>query len=266
MILDLLGDKIRQAFSDVAVQYDVLTSLHKEIGRELIGKIHPREDYRRILDIGMGTGWLTNRLSLSFPDAQVIGLDFANGMVDRAKKYNQDNEGFAIIQADACALPFKDDAFDVVISNLTYQWVTDLERAFRLNCSILKDEGTFCFTMFGYHTFQELFTALEHAARQYYREKDFSWSRLANQDRVAAALRQAGFRNIKIEHERIKVHFPHMMDLIRWIKGIGANLLRKDMYLGKNLFVRSNEYYNNNFKDRFGIYATLEVIWAEGTK
>ena len=31
-------DKVRQAFTDAADQYDILTSLHKEIGRELVKK------------------------------------------------------------------------------------------------------------------------------------------------------------------------------------------------------------------------------------
>lgn len=266
MVFDLLDRRIRRAFSDAALQYDVLANLHKEIGRELMGKIKPAQDCRRILDIGMGTGWLTNRLSLSFPGAQVIGLDFASGMVERAKKYSRDNEGFGIVQADAGALPFKDDVFDIIISNLTYQWVADLEQAFRLCYSVLNQEGTFCFTMFGYHTFAELFAALTYAGDQHRPGNGCAWPRLANREQITTALARGGFKNIKASDERIKAHFPDMMALVKWIKGIGANALPKDMFIGKELLGRADEYYNNHFRDRLGIYATLEVIWAEATK
>ena len=33
MIIKLIDQKIRKAFSDAAMQYDVLSGLHKEIGR-----------------------------------------------------------------------------------------------------------------------------------------------------------------------------------------------------------------------------------------
>ena len=39
MILKLIDNKIRRAFSNSALQYEALTGLHKEIGRELIQKV-----------------------------------------------------------------------------------------------------------------------------------------------------------------------------------------------------------------------------------
>src|SRR3989338_4134445 len=96
MPLKLIDDKIRRAFSDAAPQYDVLTGLHKEIGRELLAKAAADEGSGPILDVGtvpiptfildvgMGTGWFTGRLKNCFPDARVVGIDFAAGMVDVA--------------------------------------------------------------------------------------------------------------------------------------------------------------------------------------
>ena len=85
MPIRYIDQKIRKAFSDAAVQYDVLTGLHKEIGRELIHKVKERE-CQRILDVGMGTGWLTNRLTYFFPESNVVGIDFASGMIEMAKQ------------------------------------------------------------------------------------------------------------------------------------------------------------------------------------
>ena len=50
MLLKFIDDKIRRAFSDAAVQYDVLTGLHKEIGRELLAKAAAHEGNGPILD------------------------------------------------------------------------------------------------------------------------------------------------------------------------------------------------------------------------
>jgi len=254
---------IQKAFSDAALQYDVLTSMHKEIGRELTGKLADIEGISSILDIGMGTGWFTNRLTNSFPEAKVIGLDFAPGMIDCAK--NQ-NEGFEIVQAHARALPFKEKTFDLIVSNLAYQWVEDLPRAFNLCYSTLKENGVFCFTMFGRNTCKELFLCLENSSDKKAAERTLPIRKLASKTQVVEAIYGEGFKEVEEDDEQIKVHFPDMMALIKWIKDIGANTLERDVYMGKDLLTRAGDYYDKNFRDRLGIYATFEVIWVKAKK
>lgn len=263
MIFNAIDQKIRDAFSDAAMQYDVLTSLHKEIGRELTKKLRGHESCAAVLDIGMGTGWFTRRLTDVFPDAMVIGLDFASGMIDVARQ----KEGtFKIVQADASRLPFKDNTFDLITSNLAYQWVDDLPGSFQLCYDRLNENGRFCLTMFGHHTFCELFAAIEACADRKSNEGGLCIRRLADQDQTAQALEAAGFHSRQVTAERIKVRFPDMMGLIKWIKDIGANALPKDIYIGKDLMARTDEHYNARYRDRLGVFATFEVIWVEARK
>ncbi len=258
MIFTAIDKKIRQAFSNAAMQYDVLASLQKEIGRELVKKIHSLDGARLILDVGIGTGWMTNRLSNLFPDAKVLGIDCALGMIEEAcKKY----EGLHAIQADARALPFKGKIFDVVISNLAYQWVTDLEKAFAESHRLLKRQGTLCLTMFGRETLKELFVSFEAV-----KGEDFLIHRLADRDMIEAALKSSQFQNIEIEMEVMKVHFPDMLSLVKWLKDIGANLLPKNGFVGKELMLEASEFYRKNFSDRFGIVATFEVVWVKAQR
>jgi malonyl-CoA O-methyltransferase len=263
MLFDVIDKKIRKAFSDAAMHYDMLTGLHKEIGRELTKKIGDHGPCTAVLDIGMGTGWFTHRLTDIFPCAVVVGLDFASGMIASARK----REGtYKIVQADAAYLPFKEGVFDIITSNLAYQWIEHLPRAFGLCHSRLNKNGILCFTMFGHHTFDELFTALEMCTQANGQGKDFAMRRLADKDQVAGALGEAGFKDAYLTAERIRVRFPDMMGLVKWVKDIGANSLPRDMYMGKDLLVRANDYYNTHFRDRLGVYATFEVIWVEARR
>jgi len=259
MIFDVIDKKIRNAFSDAAMQYDMLTGLHKEIGRELTKKIMDQEPCAAVLDIGMGTGWFTKRLSNVFSDALVVGIDFADGMIVKAR---EKENTFKVIQADALHLPFRDDQFDLITSNLAYQWVGDLERSFGRCRSLLKKDGRFCFTMFGRETFCELFEALNACADG----KTQNHVRLADEKQVTNALKEVGFGAIDVTSERIKVRFQDMLSLVKWVKDIGANTLPKNMYIGKDLLLRTNEYYNTRFRDRLGVYATFEVIWVEAKR
>jgi len=257
----LIDHKIRRAFSNAAAQYDVLTGLHREVARELVDKIKPLEDSRYILDIGMGTGYLTSRLTNYFPDALVVGLDFADGMVEAAKKKDGT---YKIVQADARAMPFKKKAFDIITSNLSFHWVENVQKAFEDYYQVLKNDGTLAMTMFGRETFDELFCSLEKTCEG--KEKFSSIQRLLDSARIKQAVVECGFKDVEVSFERVKAHFTDMMALVQWTKDIGANVLRKDIYVGRDWLNRANDYYNENFKDGFGIYATFEVIWLQARK
>ena len=263
MIIKLIDQKIRKAFSDAAMQYDALSGLHKEIGRELTAKIQHCDPCGRILDIGMGTGWFTGRLANMFPEATVVGIDSAPGMIGRAR---EQQGSFHIIQADAACLPFTDGAFDIITSNLAYQWVGDLTQAMAQCRAQLTANGTLCFTMFGYNTLKELFEALEQCSDIGGKDKAGAFSRLADDKQVGQALREAGFQDVRVDAERIKVRFEDMMSLVKWVKDIGANALPRDTYIGKDLLLRADRYYNGHFRDRLGVYATFEVIWVHARR
>jgi malonyl-CoA O-methyltransferase len=267
MILRLIDDKIRQSFSDAAMQYDVLTGLHKEIGRELLAKaaggslkVAETESVDAVLDVGMGTGWFTGRLKNYFPDSCVVGLDAADGMIEAARGRPED---FHVVQADAGRLPFHAGSFELVVSNLAYQWVSDLSRAFTECHRVLKDDGKFYVTMFGYRTFAELFEALAKTRED---GNGLAIVRIAGKEEIAAALNKAGFRDTRVEEETIRAHFQDMLALVKWIKDIGANALVSNMFVGRDWLTKANAYYSRTFPDRWGVCATLEVIWVEARK
>lgn len=257
-ILEYIDKRIRRSFSSAAQQYDILTSLHKEIARELVARIKI-ENPEKILDIGMGTGYLTNKLVHYFPGAQVFGLDFAPGMVEQAKK---NSEGFTVVQADASAVPFEDDTFDFIVSNLAYQWIADLPKAFGEAHRVLKRQGTFYFTIFGYETLKELFMCLRNIPGG----KQFNGRRLASADQLGQALSEKGFKEISVQSEHIKVHFGCVTDLLKWLKGIGANRLTESFPIGKEWLAQLEAEYAKMFSDRFGIYASFEVVWVGARK
>lgn len=263
MILASTEHKVRKAFSGAAARYDAHTSLHKEIGRGLIKQVTAVKTRKAILDIGMGTGWLTNQLKFYFPQTRIVGIDFADGMIEQARGQNQ---GVMIVQADACALPFQPGSFDLIVSNLAYQWVPDLQQSFGLCHSILQEGGAFHLTLFGRQTFRELFFCLDHARGKLNRERGYALRRLAGSGQVEEALERAGFRDVDVEPQLMKVHFPDMWSLMHWTKDIGANALGKDMFLGKSMIAAADAYYQRHYRDRFGIFATLEVLWARGRK
>jgi len=83
----------------------------------------------RILDLGCGTGQLTERLATTFPDANVVGADLSNGMIERAAERLVDDDTAGFVRADAQHLPLAGGTFDVVTCTESFHWYADQRAA-----------------------------------------------------------------------------------------------------------------------------------------
>jgi hypothetical protein len=73
---------------------------------------------KRVLDLGTGTGLAAFVAARRYPEAEVVGVDLAPGMVEQARR-NTPPElagNVRFEQADAVALPFEDGTFDLAWS------------------------------------------------------------------------------------------------------------------------------------------------------
>jgi ubiquinone/menaquinone biosynthesis C-methylase UbiE len=124
------------------VNYDAIAHLYdgqpyraKPADAELLAFISQRSvsDTLRVLDIGCGTGnqLVANRPLL--PDAQLVGLDRALGMLRQAQPKSSE---IAWLQADGATLPFAAETFDFITCQHALHHVHDkvgmLQAAFRV--------------------------------------------------------------------------------------------------------------------------------------
>jgi trans-aconitate 2-methyltransferase len=107
-----------------------------EFGRDLVQLLAP-EPGDRILDIGCGTGQLTETIARS--GAEVLGVDRSAEMIAQARS-NYPALAFEI--GDAAALPYTAE-FDAVFSNAVLHWVKDARGAVAGVARALKPGGRF---------------------------------------------------------------------------------------------------------------------------
>lgn len=265
MNISIQRSKLRKIFSRIAKEYDAYAFLQKRIGQQLLSRIcQEAVDPEFILDIGMGTGWLTKRLSLLYPQSHIFGIDFAEGMVCFAAR---DKARYFLSIADAESLPFKTGSFELAISNLAYQWVNRLTLAFAEVRRVLKKDGRFYLTCFGKKTLVELKNSLSEALNQKPLKRIFIPNNsLPSQELIYESLLELGFTNIKINSYIEKEFFDDIFALVEWLKKIGANQLAQPTFIGKNIWEQANRIYLSNYRENTKAFASFEVIWAEGLK
>lgn len=86
---------------------------------ELLARVDA--DPRRVVDLGCGPGNATQVLARRWPDAEVVGIDSSRAMVERARA---DVPGVRFEIGDVRD-GLEPSAYDLVVSNATFQWVPD---------------------------------------------------------------------------------------------------------------------------------------------
>ncbi len=86
----------------------------KSLGH-LLRALANQGDPRRILDLGAGNGWLSNRLSEA--GHNLVAVDELDDEADGLRACRHYSTGFLAVQADFNALPFEPSQFDAVVFN-----------------------------------------------------------------------------------------------------------------------------------------------------
>ncbi len=73
----------------------------------------------RVLDFGCGAGRLSNALAAHAKD--VVGIDIAQSMIDKANAINQHPDRVSFVAYDGHRMPFDDESFDGVVSLISIQ-------------------------------------------------------------------------------------------------------------------------------------------------
>jgi malonyl-CoA O-methyltransferase len=136
-----IKEQARNNFSKAAPVYTGNASVQEEAAGILISMM-PEEKANSVLDIGSGTGFLTEKVVEKLKAGEFTGVDFAEGMV-RVCRQNWPQHKFVCEDAEKFD-PGR--SFDAVVSNFTFQWLSDIPSAMRRFYGWVKEGGIFAFS------------------------------------------------------------------------------------------------------------------------
>ena len=105
-----------------------------------------RQSDARILETACGSGVVTRALDRTVPEsAQITATDFSPGMLDIARSSSA-SDRITFAQADATALPFESNAFDLVVCQFGVMFFEDELEAYREARRVLDHDGRMIFS------------------------------------------------------------------------------------------------------------------------
>ncbi|WP_130536410.1 malonyl-ACP O-methyltransferase BioC [Thiomicrorhabdus indica] len=279
---------LKQHFSHAAPTYDEAAILQKTVAERIDERLDlTTVEANKIADIGAGTGLLTEKLMVRYPNAHLFAVDLSEQMLKQASKrlikekskplgaigriFKQNKTlqnlthkvGAQLINADAFALPFADNSLDMLTSNLMLQWCDDLDAVFNEFRRVLRPEGLLMFTTFGPDTLKELRQAWQIADESYEHVNIF-----IDMHDIGDALIRAGFGQPVMDVENFTLTYDKPIGVLKDLKAIGAtnaSQSRQHSLTGKDKFARMLNAYDGLRKEG-KVPATYEVVhghaWA----
>ena len=175
-----------------------------------------------ILDLGCGTGHAALALAGRWPEARVIAVDFAPGMLrELAQPRSRESRRAPLRRCRSrCRCP--DASVDLVFCNLMLPWCEDLDAVFAEIARVLRPRGLFTFTTFGPDTLGEL--------RASWREADDATHvhPFTDMHDIGDGLIRAGLSEPVLDVSRFTLTYPDVRALMRDLKAIGSQNAASD--------------------------------------
>lgn len=261
--------QMRRAFSRAAADYDAAAVMQHEVCARMLERLdYIKLQPARILDAGSGTGWGSRQLAQRYPNAQVVSLDIALGMLQFARGHDSWWKTLfrGTRQMQVCgdieALPLAANSVEMVWSNLAAQWFNDLPSAFVELHRVLKVEGLLMFSTFGPDTLKELrqaFHGVDHHNHL---------NRFTDMHDIGDMLSDSGFAEPVMDMEYLTLTYDDVRGILHDLKCIGAHNAtagRGQGLMGKNAWARLLENYERLRRDG-KLPATYEVIYGHAWK
>jgi demethylmenaquinone methyltransferase/2-methoxy-6-polyprenyl-1,4-benzoquinol methylase len=138
--------EVRAMFSTIAPRYDALNRLLSfgvdRRWRAQAARAALQGGARRVLDVATGTGDLAFTLAAMAPDADIVGVDFAEPMLQLASAKAGSRSGRVRFEVgDGTRLNFPDDSFDALTIAYGLRNFDDLDRGLREFHRVLRPGG-----------------------------------------------------------------------------------------------------------------------------
>ena len=161
------------------------------MARDVIDRLDLRGD-ERVLDVGCGSGRVTEELLARVPNGTVCGVDGSAAMVEQARERLGDR--VELLVGDAAELEVT-RPFDAILSTAAFHWIADHERLFARLHAALRPGGRLVAQCGGAGNIANVQRAIDAVDHHALRGWEGPWT-FATPDETTARLTRAGFKDV----------------------------------------------------------------------
>ena len=212
--------RIAQSFGKAAAVYTQHNRLQQHCAQHLLQRLP--QQLGVVLDAGCGPA--VNTHALSTRAEHYVGFDLSAGMLAHAQQYARQNSW---VQGDIEQLPFAANSFDQIYINLALQWAGDLAATLKQLVYCLKPHGKLVFSTVLDGSMAPLGALFKRHTGHCHHNQFLTMSALKN---VVATLQQdvndampRSHLTTRIVNKHIAIPYVGLTDMLRDLKGIGAN-------------------------------------------
>ncbi|SFL36847.1 malonyl-CoA O-methyltransferase [Paenibacillus sp. 1_12] len=274
---------IRSRFNrSAAGSYDIHDRVQRMMADRVIQSIQRSKnegdtEQLDILEIGCGTGGLTEILCNEWSWLSMTALDIAPAMIEVAEQRvlssiknhvgysNRQPNRLRFHHADVemWASDARNGSFDLIVSNACFQWLSNPGQTLCHLRRMLRAGGLLVFTTFGPDTFYELHKAFDEAYRISGIEPQRHGLSFQSTGQWENLLEEAGFSDIQYECSIHNEKHSTARDFLLSVKAMGASTSEAATICGlssRRLFANMYKEYEARFSIEGGVAATYDLL------
>ena len=225
---------VKKNFSKSTSSYDNFAKVQRHMAKELMKNLGENLSEIKILEIGSGTGILTDYLIKKYPNSQITLIDISESMIEFCKSKFGDRLNYLVSDAENHNF---EEKFDLIVSNATFQWFNNLKETVDKYRNILNKNGKIIFSIFSEGTYRELNESFIKVSEDYRYSQNFvSLDELKKIGKI-------------LKKEYYMEEYENLFEFLKSIRGIGAqSSLSNKKVLTPNIIKAVEKEYLNAYK------------------
>jgi malonyl-CoA O-methyltransferase len=244
---------VAKSFGRAAESYDQVASLQRMSAEQLLNKLSDKS-ISTCLDVGCGTGWVTQNLAKKLPNIDVFAMDLAEGMLNHAR-HNHPLANLHWLCGDAENLPVLAQSMDLVFSNLAIQWCENPLALFAEFTRVLKPGGEIVIATLGPQTLHELRDAwaLVDAAVHV--------NSFADKSVLHHAIDRSGLQIVDWQEQISQPCYVQLVELLQELKLLGAHNVNAGRPRGLTGRARLKQLQDSYQRNDNELYPATWQLW-----